>query len=566
MQIKAKQILIAVAWPYVNGDLHIGHLAGYLLPADTCARFQSFIGNNVLMVSGSDCFGTPTTIEADKRKITPQDVVAEYHSKNVELFSKVGVGFEEFGLFTKTDTANHKRVAQDIFVKMAERGLISKQTTEQYFSPDENRFLPDRYVEGVCPVCDFDGARSDQCDKCGSLLNQGELKNARSKNTGTKVELRPTEHYFVNWPELEPWLQTFVDSRGDKWRNWIREETKGWLTKGLKPRAITRDLDWGVEIPIDRLPENLWIEGAAHKRIYVWFEAVLGYLSASIEWAERYGKDWKEWWYNPEAKHYYFMGKDNLVFHTLFLPGELHAYDENIHLPDYPIINQFLNLEGQKFSKSRGVIVDSRYIVETYGRDPVRFYLTLISPENADSNFSWEDFVRSNNSILIGNIGNFINRTLTLGKELKFKGEVDVEIEKNAEEKLKTIKKLLQNCEFKKALETFLELSDYANKYIAKEEPWTKKKNQLEEYAKIIENAVFLVLTLMVPMKVLLPDGFLKVAHLLNVKIEMWPENESEALKQILKEQVRIETPEALYAKIDEKAIETERTKITLGK
>ncbi|MEK7077069.1 MAG: class I tRNA ligase family protein, partial [Patescibacteria group bacterium] len=259
------KVLVAVAWPYVNGDIHIGHLAGYLLPADIYARFNRFLGNAVLMVSGSDCYGTPITLEADKRGVRPEDIVEEYHEKNKRLFLEtLNLSFD---IYTKTTTKNHQQVVQDFFVRLIEKGLIFKDTARQYYSESERRFLPDRYVEGTCPKCGYEGARSDQCDKCGALLDPGELLNPRSKPNGAAVILKLTEHYFLDWPKLEPFLRKFV--AGQKgWREWVLHETEGWLRGGLKPRAITRDIDWGIPIPTDRLPENLRFEGAEHKRIF----------------------------------------------------------------------------------------------------------------------------------------------------------------------------------------------------------------------------------------------------------------------------------------------------------
>ena len=342
---------------------------------------------------------------------------------------ELGISFD---LYTKTDNPNHKKIVQDFFVKLLERGLIFKKETEQYYSPEEKRFLPDRYVEGKCPHCGFAEARSDQCENCGRVLSPGELQNPKNRTSGKPAALKPTEHYFFDWPKLQPFLEKYVAGR-EGWRNWVLKETEGWLKTGLKPRAITRDLDWGVEIPIERIPKELRIDNYEHKRIYVWFEAVIGYFSASLEWAELQGKQWEDWWYDKDAIHAYFMGKDNLVFHTLFWPGQLHACDEKLHLPDLPVINQFLNLEGRKFSKSRGIIIDSKYFVETYGLDALRFYLTLIAPESADTDFTWADFVGKNNEILIGNLGNFVNRTLTLAQALEFDGK---NIDKKLAEKI----------------------------------------------------------------------------------------------------------------------------------
>ncbi|MEK7464255.1 MAG: methionine--tRNA ligase [Patescibacteria group bacterium] len=554
----AKKIFIGVAWPYVSGDIHIGHLAGYLLPADIFARFHRYIGNDVLMVSGSDCFGTPITVEADKQNTTPEEIVKKYHPKNVELFKKLGISFD---LYTKTDTENHKKVVQDFFIKALEREYIFKKKTDQYYSGSEKRFLPDRYVVGTCPRCGYEDARGDQCDNCGSVLHPGELKDAKGNLTGKPVTLKQTEHYFFNWPQLQKFLEKYI-SKQKKWRPWVMNETKGWLEKGLNARAITRDLDWGVEIPTDRIPEGMRIEGAENKRIYVWFEAVIGYLSASIEWSGKNNKDWKDFWYNEKVEHAYFMGKDNLVFHTLFWPGELHAYDEKIHLPDSLIINQFLNLEGNKFSRSRGITIDSNYIVDAYGLDPVRFYLTLINPENADANFSWADFVGKTNDLLISNLGNFINRTLTLAKGLKFdKGKPDSKLEQEVSEIIAMSKKHLESAEFRKYVESILSLSQLGNKYLSEKEPWFLKEKNAIKFKEIMSNSIFMVLGLLLLVKPLMPESAEKIEKMIGVEIGSWPKKETDYLIKLISE-VRVGEVKHLFNKLEDEVIEKERSKI----
>ena len=558
----SKKILIAVAWPYASGDIHVGHLAGYLLPADVFARFHRFRGNEVLMVSGSDCFGTPITIEAEKLGISPQEVVDKYHPQIVKLFEKLGISFSENGIYTKTATDNHKKVVRDFFVKLSEKGYVFKDKTDQYYSEKDKRFLPDRYVEGKCPRCGYGEARSDQCDDCGAVFSVGELVNPKSKLSGGPVEIKQTEHYFLDWPKFQKILEKYVKSSGKKWRPWVLKETEGWLKKGLKPRAITRDLDWGIEIPTDKIPEKLRIEGAENKRIYVWFEAVIGYLSASIEWAEKNGKNWKDWWYGKSAEHAYFMGKDNLIFHTLFWPGELYGYDEKIHLPDYPVISQFLNIEGKKFSKSRGVTLDPGYVADTYGLDALRFYLALISPESADANFSWSDFVDKNNNLFIGNFGNFINRTLTLAEGLHFgSSEVDRKVESAVLKLVNQGRENLENYEFKKHALSVLELSDFGNKYLSKEEPWFLKEKDPEKFKKVVTSALYVTLGLFLLIKPLLPVAYEKLEKILGVGIDEWSGDEGKLLKELLK-RVNIKTIKPLFERIDEKVVEMEKAKI----
>ncbi len=558
IKLMNKKVFIGVAWPYLNGDIHIGHLAGYLLPADIFARFNRFLGNETLMVSGSDCFGTPVMIEAESRGLEPREIVEEYHKKNVELFKFLGISFD---IYTKTETKNHKETAQKLFLSFIQNGFIFKNKTNQYYSETEKRFLPDRLVEGECPKCGYVAARGDQCDNCGAIFGEGELLNPKSRVSGGGIQLKKTEHYFFDWSKLQPFLEKYVGNHSS-WRRWVFSETEGWLKKGLKPRAITRDLEWGIEIPIDRIPENLRIEGAEKKRIYVWFEAVIGYLSASIEWAEKNGKKWEDFWYDSESCHAYFMGKDNLIFHTLFWPGQLHAYDEKLHLPDFPAVNQFLNLEGQKFSKSRGITIDSKYIVEKYGLDAVRFYLCLIMPENADANFSWGDFVNKNNDILIGNLGNFINRTLTLARGLEFSPEYKLaeEVESEVEKAITAVKKHLETYEYKKYLETVLALSNFGNKYLSKTEPWFKK-DETEEFRQTTFNAVFITSALLILIQPLLINAFKKLSELLGIKIEHWPTDGVSELK-ILAGKISVKEVQPLFQKIDESVIESEKSKI----
>lgn len=515
-----KKVFIGVAWPYVNGDIHIGHLAGYLFPSDIYARYRRFKGDEVLMVSGSDCYGTPITVAAEKKGVSYHELVDEYHPQRLELFEKLDLDYD---LFTKTMTDNHKVVVQSIFKKGLEDGVIYVDSSEQYYDSESDKFLPDRYVEGECPNCGYKESRSDQCDNCGRVHSPGDLINPVSKVSGESVELKETQHYYYDWSKSDEFLQQYVPAHSEGWRKWSISETNKWLKEGLAPRAITRDIEWGVEIP-DDIDDQYKIEGSEKKRIYVWFEAVIGYLSASIEWSNDSEK-WKEWWYNKDAEHYYYMGKDNLVFHTLFWPFQLHSYDEKLHVPDHVIVNNFLNLDGQKFSKSRGVIIDSADIVEKYGLDAVKFYLTSIMPENADSNFTQEDFENKVNSVLVSNFGNFVFRnSKLLGKVEKLDYTKSNDHVSEVSRLVQVADGQLRNNEFKKYLEAVLEISALGNKKLQELEPWKIKDDQTK-YDQTMSVFVPYLLGLAVASRPIFPQASVQLANMLDITIDRWEDD-----------------------------------------
>lgn len=555
-----KRVFIGVAWPYVNGDLHIGHLAGYLLPADICARYNRLEGRDVLMVSGSDCFGTPITVEADKRGVSPREIADEYHEKDVDLFlNKLNLTYDEY---TRTDHPNHVKITQDFFVKMLEEGAIFIDTTEQYYSPKEERFLPDRYVVGECPFCGFKDARSDQCDNCGKLITHGELINPRSNLNGEKVELKQSEHYFVDWPSLQPRLERYVSKVSGNWKEWVRNETLGWMTEGLKPRAISRDISWGVSIPADRISEEKLIKDHEHKRLYVWFDAVVGYYSGSVLWEKDTGVSIAKFWENVGTennpqKHYYFMGKDNLVFHTLFWPGQLMVYDEALHLPDTVSINMFLNFEGRQFSKSRGVSIGIDEIIEQYGNDPVRFYLTQIMPELRDSSFSWEDFKEKVNGVLVANLGNFIHRSLSLGYGLDIgdleEHEVEPKVKEAVDKAFSSARDNLENCRFRFYLDDILALSGFGNSLVDAEMVWELKKINEDSFKHVMKQLYFIVISLGLLMNPLLPHASQRLFKMLGVETpELWPEKRSNGeLFDIFRAMKPHNKPEPLFNKLE---------------
>jgi methionyl-tRNA synthetase len=407
----SETIHVSVAWPYANGDMHVGHLAGAYLPADIFARYHRLRGNQVLMVSGSDSHGTAITIEADAQGIPPRELFEHYHHRFVNTQRDIGISYD---LYTHTDTENHHHIAQEFFSKLYERGYLYQETQRQLYSEAEDRFLADRFVEGTCPICGYEEARGDQCDQCGNLLDALDLINPRSKTDGSQPVIRETDHYFFDLPKFSDRLLKYLDEHQNHWRPNVINFTRNFIESGLIGRAVTRDVQWGIDVPL---------EGWEDKRIYVWFEAVMGYISASVEWSHNRNQPdaWKDWWYNPEARIYNFIGKDNIPFHTIFWLSELmgveRIYEDDeaktLTLPYDMPANEFMNIKGAQFSKSRNWAIWLPDLLERYDPDAIRFYVTFAMPENRDSDFSWSEFVRRNNDELVATWGNLANRVLS---------------------------------------------------------------------------------------------------------------------------------------------------------
>lgn len=545
MNRPTKKVLIGTAWPYVNGDLHIGHLAGNLLPADIYARYRRALGDDVAMVSGSDCHGTPITVEAEKKNLTPAQVVELYHPKVVDLFThKLKLSYD---IYTTTMTAIHEQTVHECFLGLLGKGCIIKKSARQYYSPDENRFLPDRYVEGICSYCGFTDARGDQCDNCGKLLDVDTLSKPHSKFNNAPIEIKESEHYYVDWPKIQPLLQTYVSKASPHWRNWIAQETQGWLDEGLQPRAITRDIDWGVTLPHESIPEDMKLIDAEKKRFYVWFEAVVGYLSAYKELAQQQNIDWKAFWYGDNIEHHYFMGKDNLVFHTLFWPGQLMVLDSEIHLPDAAVVNMFLNLEGKQFSKSRGVTIDIAEIVETYGNDSVRFYLTSIMPETHDASFAWSHFQEVHNNIMVGTFGNYISRTFALADGADMEKIAAAGISEAGRQAIMhayaTAHTALSAHKFKDFLKSGLDLAATANKFISDTKVWElrdkekDRSSQSPEFYAALHEMLAYVVALTDLLAPVMPEACVKIrTHMGLEGNDLWPERgaEYEVIAQLL--------------------------------
>jgi methionyl-tRNA synthetase len=501
----AEYIHVSVAWPYANGDLHVGHLAGAYLPSDIFARYHRLKGNHVLMVSGSDAHGTPIAVEADKRGIPARELFEHYHKRFLDTQRKMGISYD---LFTHTDTENHHQVSKDIFTLLLERGYLYKEIQRQLFSVTENRFLPDRYVEGECPICHYANARGDQCDNCGSLLDALDLINPRSKNDGSTPIIRETEHYFLNLGAFVEPLQKYLAEGKDHWRPNVLALSRN-KVPDLAGRPITRDIDWGIDVPLP---------GWEKKKMYVWFEAVIGYLSASIEWAKNVGDPdaWKHWWYNPQAKIYNFIGKDNIEFHTVIWPAELLGIDglyakdgdPHLNLPYDVPANEFLNIEGQKFSKSRNWAVWVPDILERYDPDAIRYCIAASFPESKDGDWNWAEFVQRNNNELVAAWGNLVNRMLGFARK-NFDGKVpppatlsdeDKAIIAQSEAAFDTIGDLLNAVKLRSALNEAMALVRDTNAYLDRRAPWKRIKEDREDAG----TAVYTVLRVIDNLKLLL--------------------------------------------------------------
>ena len=508
---KKERVFIGVAWPYANGPLHIGHLAGAYSSPDIFARYHRLKGNQVLMVSGTDMHGTPIIVQAEKAGVKPIDFANKYHQADKEIFAKLGLSFD---LYTKTSTENHLRVAQEVFLTLLKRKYLFFKKTTQAYCPKCKRFLPDRFVEGKCPYCDNKSARGDQCDSCDHTLDPTELASPYCKTCHSAPIFKETEHYFLDLPAFSSQLSAWFE-RQKHWRKPVLETSLAWLKEGLKPRAYTRDLGLGVPVPLKEFK---------NKVIYVWFEAVIGYLSASIEWAKKQSKPeaWKDFWQNSRCKHYYFMGKDNIVFHTIIWPAMLMGYDSKLNLPYDVAANQFLNMKGEKLSKSRGGFITVEKLLDKYNVNAIRFYFTLNMPETRDTDFSHESFVKQNNGILVGTIGNFINRSLSFiarffDSQIKT-GKIDPQVEKKITNTFSKTGKKLKQARFQKALREVIALAEFGNLYFDQNKPWEKVKENPQEAKKILYNCTQICVALSTLLEPFLPHAAIELRKQLGIK------------------------------------------------
>jgi methionyl-tRNA synthetase len=515
-----RHILVAVAWPYASGSRHLGHLAGAYLPADIFARYHRLAGHRVLMVSGSDVHGTPITVRADQEGVGPQEIVDRYHAEFLDNWEKVGIRWE---LYTSTGTANHHAVTQDVFSTLAEHGYIAIKESEQLFDPEAGRFLPDRYVEGTCPHCGYEGARGDQCDSCGRQLDPTDLIAPRSRMTGATPVLRATQHYYLLLSRFQDRLLEWLRSR-QGWRRHVLNMAIGFTEEGLQDRAITRDLDWGVP-----LPEGYDTIGDG-KRIYVWFDAVIGYLSAAKEWAWRQGdpEAWRAWWEDPEAESYYFIGKDNIVFHAVIWPCQLMGYG-GLNLPTDIPANQFVTFKGDKASASRGVGRPIGWYTDRLEPDALRYALTSVLPEHNDTDLSDDQMIERINSELVATWGNLVNRVLSMTARacdgsVPAPGdltEADRALLDAVDTALVEEAELIERVELRAGLRRAMEGAAEVNAYLNAEEPWKTIKVDRSRAETVLWTAVQAIAGLRVGFAPYLPFTTARLGTMLGVGPEI---------------------------------------------
>ncbi len=543
-----ENILIAVAWPYANGPLHLGHIAGAYLPADIFARFHRMAGNNVLMVSGSDAHGTPITLRADREGVTPREIHDRFHQGFLESWQGLGISWD---LFTTTETENHYRIAQDFFTRFHENGLLYETESSVPYSPSQNRYLPDRYIVGTCPHCDSDSARGDQCDSCGRTLDPRELVNPRSSIDGSAPEFRSRTHFMMRFSRFEDHLKEWLRDK-THWRPQVLNFTNGFLAQGLKDRAYTRDLEWGIPVPLD---------GWEDRRIYVWFEAVIGYLSASVQWAREVKGDpeaWRAWW-GADARPYYFIGKDNITFHTIIWPAMLMAYGEGLALPEDVPANEFLNLEGYQLSTSRNWAVWAPEYLANYDADALRYVLSATMPETSDSEFTWPDYVRRVNTELVGTYGNLVHRTLTFLQRF-FDGVVpDAEpdaagarLTARVAEALEEAAAHIAACRFRAGLGVAMILAQDGNRYLDDRAPWRTIREDRDETARTLVTILGVIAGLKTLLAPYLPFSSQRLQTMLGLSGSAqdggWTATTPAA-------GTRLPQPEALFAKLDEEQV-----------
>ena len=561
MTKSTKRYTITSALPYANGPVHIGHLAGVYVPADIFVRYLRSRGEDVLFVGGSDEHGVPITIRAKKEGITPQQIVDKYHSMIKKSFEDFGISFD---VYSRTSSKIHAQTASDFFKHMYTKGEFVEQVSEQYYDPKAKQFLADRYIVGTCPVCGKDGAYGDQCESCGSSLSPTELKNPKSALSGETPVLKETKHWYLPLDKYEPWLKEWiVDGHKDDWKTNVYGQCKSWIDQGLQPRAVTRDLDWGVPVPL---------EGAEGKVLYVWFDAPIGYISATKEWAETTGKNWEPYWKEEDTKLLHFIGKDNIVFHCIIFPSMLKHHGDYI-LPDNVPANEFLNLEGNKISTSKNWAVWLHEYLEEFPdkQDVLRYVLTANAPETKDNDFTWKDFQARNNNELVAILGNFVNRAVVLTHKY-FDGKVPVRgklngLDKEVLEQLalfpEKISNSLDKYRFREALSIYMDVARLGNKYLADTEPWKIIKEDKERVGTILNVALQIAGNLAILGEPFLPHTSAKLFGMLGMEALKWEKAGSDDL---MNEGTEIGKAELLFVKIEDKEVEEQINKLEATK
>lgn len=556
---KFKRTTVTAALPYANGGVHIGHLAGVYVPADIYVRYLRLKNQEVIFIGGSDEHGVPITIRAKKEGITPQDVVDRYHSMIKKSFEEFGISFD---VYSRTTSKTHEQLASDFFKKLLKEGKLQEQESEQYYDEEAHQFLADRYIKGECPHCHYDGAYGDQCEHCGTALSPLELINPTSTLSGSKPVIKKTKNWYLPLNDYQQWLKEWILQGHKEWRSNVYGQCKSWLDLDLQPRAMTRDLDWGIPVPV---------EGAEGKVLYVWFDAPIGYISNTKELCEqapeRWGS-WEKWWKDEDTRLVHFIGKDNIVFHCLIFPTMLKAHGGYI-LPDNVPANEFLNLENDKISTSRNWAVWlHEYLVDLPGKqDVLRYVLTANAPETKDNNFTWKDFQEHNNSELVGIYGNFVNRALQLTKKY-FEGVVPacgelLDIDKQTLEEFKDVKQkvetLLDAFRFRDAQKEAMNLARIGNKYITECEPWKVWKTNPERVKTILYVSLQLVANLAIAFEPFLPFSSKKLRQLINMDTCDWSQLGS---TDLLKANHHLAEPELLFEKIEDETIEIQLKKL----
>lgn len=551
-----KRYTITSALPYANGPVHIGHLAGVYVPADIYARFLRMRGEDVVFIGGSDEHGVPITIKARQEKISPQDVVDKYHHIIKDSFEEFGISFD---VYSRTSNAIHHETASAFFRKLYDKRLFLEKETEQYFDAANNQFLADRYITGTCPHCGNEKAYGDQCESCGTSLNATDLINPRSVLSGNKPIMKKTTHWYLPLDHYEPMLRSWIlEGHKHDWKSNVYGQCKSWIDQGLQPRAVTRDLDWGVKVPV---------EGADGKVLYVWFDAPIGYISATREWGQEKGKDWEPYWKSQDSKLVHFIGKDNIVFHCIIFPAMLQAEGSYI-LPENVPANEFLNLEGDKISTSRNWAVWlHEYLKEFPGKqDVLRYVLCAAAPETKDNDFTWKDFQARNNSELLAIYGNFVNRTLVLTHKY-FEGQVPAAGTLSPEDRaaLETmaafpakIAASLEQYRFREALSELMNLARLGNKYLTDSEPWKIFKTDPERVKTVLNISLQIVANLAVLSEPFLPFTAKRLRDMLNMPLLNW----EDAGKVLLNESQVINQPELLFEKIEDEQIQAQMDKL----